>query len=99
MDKLPNANAFEFFENVAQIIEQARKYVGRTADITMCKNPIQQALLAELKDADGSGKRQALLGETVSSEKSKKAQALLTIFAESEKVKQCLPLFYIDELE
>ena len=25
-----------FFENVARIIEQARKYVGRTADLTMC---------------------------------------------------------------
>jgi len=29
-----NANAF--FDNVAQIIEQARKYVGRTVDVTMC---------------------------------------------------------------
>jgi predicted nuclease of restriction endonuclease-like (RecB) superfamily len=26
----------DFFENVAQIIEQARRYVGRTADLTMC---------------------------------------------------------------
>ncbi|MCL1887244.1 MAG: PDDEXK nuclease domain-containing protein, partial [Betaproteobacteria bacterium] len=26
----------EFFDNVAVIIEQARKYVGRTADLTMC---------------------------------------------------------------
>jgi hypothetical protein len=26
----------EFFDNVAQIIEQARAYVGRTADLTMC---------------------------------------------------------------
>ena len=25
-----------FFENVAQIIEQARRFVGRTADLTMC---------------------------------------------------------------
>jgi len=25
-----------FFENVAQIIEQARKYVGRTANLTLC---------------------------------------------------------------
>ena len=26
----------EFFDNVAAIIEQARRYVGRTADLTMC---------------------------------------------------------------
>ena len=26
----------DFFENVAQIIEQARRHVGRTADLTMC---------------------------------------------------------------
>jgi predicted nuclease of restriction endonuclease-like (RecB) superfamily len=26
----------EFFENVARIIEQARRFVGRTADLTMC---------------------------------------------------------------
>jgi hypothetical protein len=26
----------EFFDNVAKIIEQARAYVGRTADLTMC---------------------------------------------------------------
>jgi hypothetical protein len=25
-----------FFEGVAQIIEQARRFVGRTADLTMC---------------------------------------------------------------
>ena len=36
MDKLQNLNGFEFFENVAKIIEQARKYVGRTADLTKC---------------------------------------------------------------
>ena len=36
MDKLQNSNGFEFFENVAQIIEHARKYVGRTADLTKC---------------------------------------------------------------
>jgi predicted nuclease of restriction endonuclease-like (RecB) superfamily len=29
-------NGNEFFENVARIIEQARKHVGRTADLTMC---------------------------------------------------------------
>ena len=26
----------DFFENVAKIIEQARRHVGRTADLTMC---------------------------------------------------------------
>ena len=29
-------NTNDFFENVAQIIEQARRFVGRTADLTMC---------------------------------------------------------------
>ena len=36
MDKLTDTNSFEFFDNVAKIIEQARKYVGRTADISKC---------------------------------------------------------------
>ena len=34
LTKTKNANAF--FENVAQIIENARRFVGRTADLTMC---------------------------------------------------------------
>ena len=29
-------NTNDFFEHVAQIIEQARRFVGRTADLTMC---------------------------------------------------------------
>jgi len=29
-------NTHDFFENVAHIIEQARRFVGRTADLTMC---------------------------------------------------------------
>ena len=36
MDKLQNPNGFEFFENVAQIIEQSRKFVGRTTNKAMC---------------------------------------------------------------
>ena len=35
-NKLQSSNAAAFFENVAQIIEQARKHIGRTADLTMC---------------------------------------------------------------
>ncbi|MCL2719548.1 MAG: PDDEXK nuclease domain-containing protein [Lachnospiraceae bacterium] len=35
MNDLTNSQS-TFFENVAQIIEKARHYVGRTADITMC---------------------------------------------------------------
>jgi len=31
-----NKNAARFFENVAQIIENARSFVGRTANLTMC---------------------------------------------------------------
>jgi len=33
---IKSQNANDFFENVAQIIEQARRFVGRTADLTMC---------------------------------------------------------------
>ena len=35
-DIIKNQKGYEFFENVAQIIEQARRFVGRTADLTMC---------------------------------------------------------------
>ena len=31
-----NIRTDNFFENVARIIEQARRFVGRTADLTMC---------------------------------------------------------------
>jgi hypothetical protein len=34
MNKTPDASVF--FEGVARIIENARVYVGRTADLTMC---------------------------------------------------------------
>jgi len=33
---MKNQNTNDFFENVAQIIEKARRFVGRTADLTMC---------------------------------------------------------------
>ena len=33
---MDNHEAIDFFENVAQIIEKARKLVGRTTDLTMC---------------------------------------------------------------
>jgi len=36
MNKLKNTEANDFFENVAQIIESARKFVGRTANLTLC---------------------------------------------------------------
>ena len=29
-------SGFDFFENVAQLIEQGRQFIGRTADLTMC---------------------------------------------------------------
>ena len=31
-----NQSAAKFFENVAQIIENARSFAGRTANLTMC---------------------------------------------------------------
>jgi len=36
MEMMNKPNASAFFENVARIIEQARAFVGRTADLTMC---------------------------------------------------------------
>jgi hypothetical protein len=36
MDKMKITQSSEFFDNIARIIEQARTYVGRTADLTMC---------------------------------------------------------------
>ena len=36
MDMINQSQAMNFFESVAQIIEQARRFVGRTADLTMC---------------------------------------------------------------
>jgi len=36
MDMMNHPQATDFFESVAQIIEQARRFVGRTADLTMC---------------------------------------------------------------
>jgi len=35
-NELQTPNAAAFFENVAQIIEKARAFVGRTTDLTMC---------------------------------------------------------------
>ena len=35
-DLTKNKDSNNFFENVAEIIEQARRFVGRTADLTMC---------------------------------------------------------------
>ena len=35
-DLIGNPNGNDFFESVAQTIEQARRFVGRTADLTMC---------------------------------------------------------------
>jgi hypothetical protein len=36
MSMIKNPNAPVFFENVAQIIEKARTFVGRAADLTLC---------------------------------------------------------------
>ena len=36
MEIVNNDNSFEFFENVAQIIEKAQSHIGRTANLTMC---------------------------------------------------------------
>ena len=43
----------EFFEKVAKIIEQARKYVGRTVDLTMCISNFEIGRMIVEQEQDG----------------------------------------------
>ena len=61
MDKLQNPNGFEFFDNVAQLIEQARKYVGRTADLTKCI--INYKIGHMIVEEEQGGKARAVYGK------------------------------------
>ena len=46
----------DFFENVAVIIEQARAYVGRTADLTMCVTNFEIGRMIVEREQDGKAR-------------------------------------------
>ena len=46
----------DFFEKVAQIIEQARRYVGRTADLTMCISYFEIGRMIVEQEQDGKAR-------------------------------------------
>ena len=47
---------YEFFEGVAQIIEQARRFVGRTADLTMCVTYFEIGRMIVEEEQDGKAR-------------------------------------------
>jgi predicted nuclease of restriction endonuclease-like (RecB) superfamily len=55
-----------FFENVAEIIEQARRYVGRTADLTMCVTYFEIGRM--IVEEEQSGKTRAEYGRKLLAE-------------------------------
>lgn len=55
-DKLQTPNAAAFFENVAQIIEKARAFVGRTADLTMCVTYFEVGRMIVEEEQGGKGR-------------------------------------------
>ena len=52
-DMAKNKKDNNFFENVAQIIEQARQFVGRTADLTMCVTYFEIGRMIVEEEQDG----------------------------------------------
>jgi predicted nuclease of restriction endonuclease-like (RecB) superfamily len=46
----------KFFENVASLIEQSRKYVGRTADLTMCVTYFEVGRMIVEREQDGEAR-------------------------------------------
>jgi len=50
------AKGNDFFENVAKIIEQARKYVGRTVDLTMCISYFEIGRMIVEQEQDGKAR-------------------------------------------
>ena len=59
-------NVNSFFDNVAQIIEQARKYVGRTVDVTMCITYFEIGRM--IVEEEQGGKVRATFGEKLVAE-------------------------------
>jgi len=57
MNDLPNnPKSNLFFENVAQIIEQARRFVGRTADLTMCVTYFEIGRMIVIEEQGGKAR-------------------------------------------
>ena len=59
--ELSKSNADTFFENVAQLIEQARKHIGRTADLTMCITYYEMGRM--IVEEEQSGEARAAYGK------------------------------------
>jgi len=55
-NQISNQNVDEFFESIAQIIEQARRFVGRTADLTMCITYFEIGRRIVEKEQDGKAR-------------------------------------------
>ena len=58
-----NLDNNSFFENIAQIIERARKHVGRTADMTMCVTNFEIGRL--IIEEEQGGKARAEYGKAL----------------------------------
>lgn len=56
MDKNIAANGKDFFENVAGLIKQARSFVSRTADLTMCATYYEIGRMIVVKEQDGESR-------------------------------------------
>ena len=63
---IPNPNAFAFFENVAKLINQSRKFVGRTADLTMSATYFEIGRM--IVEEEQGGKARAAYGKKLLSE-------------------------------
>jgi predicted nuclease of restriction endonuclease-like (RecB) superfamily len=55
-NKLQTSNASAFFESVAQIIERARTFVGRTADMTMCVTYFEVGRIIVVEEQGGKAR-------------------------------------------
>jgi len=62
-DLTKSQNASGFFENVAQIIEKARRFIGRTADVTMCVTYFEIGRL--IVEEEQGGKARAEYGKNL----------------------------------
>ncbi|GHU38697.1 hypothetical protein FACS1894190_00860 [Spirochaetia bacterium] len=56
----------EFFDSIARLIEQARKYVGRTADLTMCVTYFEIGRM--IKEEEQGGESRAKYGKKLLTE-------------------------------
>jgi hypothetical protein len=64
-----NLNGADFFENVAQVIENARSFVGRTADLTMCLTYFEVGRM--IVEEEQGGKARAEYGKKLLAELSR----------------------------